>query len=282
MNKLNRRQFLEGSISLATGFYGASLVSAAEGAAVKRRIERLGLQLYTMREEMDDDFEGTLARVAELGYSEVEFAGYFDRTPIQVRKVLDTNGLVSPAAHIPWQAVRDDLDFEIERALVLGQKNIVIPYLAPGERTESHYKQLIETLNLAGESCKKAGLRIGYHNHDFEFQSIKGVVAYDLILEETEDSLVDFELDLYWIAHAGVDPIPYFEKYPGRFTMLHVKDRATDGNMVAVGNGEINFQSIFTRAELAGVKHYFVEHDNPTDAFTSVSDSYRALSTMTF
>ncbi|MDG0997228.1 MAG: sugar phosphate isomerase/epimerase, partial [Gammaproteobacteria bacterium] len=116
MNKLNRRQFLEGSISLATGFYGASLVSAAEDAAEKRRIERLGLQLYTMRKEMDDDFEGTLARVAELGYSEVEFAGYFDRTPIQVRKVLDTNGLVSPAAHIPWQAVRDDLDFEIERA----------------------------------------------------------------------------------------------------------------------------------------------------------------------
>ena len=282
MNKLNRRKFLEGSISLATGFYGVSLVSAAEGPSARRSIERFGLQLYTMRKEMDADFEGTLARVAELGYSEVEFAGYFDRAPSQVRKVLDTNGLVSPAAHISWQAVRDDLDFEIERALVLGQRNIVIPYLAPSERTESHYKKLIETLNFAGESCKKAGLRIGYHNHDFEFQTIGGVVAYDLILEETEESLVDFELDLYWIVHAGVDPILYLERYPGRFTMLHVKDRATDGNMVTVGNGEINFQSIFTRAELAGVRHYFVEHDNPTDAFTSVSNSYSALSTMRF
>ena len=129
MKKLNRRKFLEGSISLAAGFYGVSLVSAAEGASASRGIERLGLQLYTVRKEMDADFEGTLARVAELGYSEVEFAGYFDRAPSQVRKVLDTNGLVSPAAHIPWQAVRDDLDFEIERALVLGQREYSDPIL---------------------------------------------------------------------------------------------------------------------------------------------------------
>ena len=135
MKKLNRRKFLEGSVSLATGFYGASLISAAEGVSENWGIERLGLQLYTMRKEMDSDFEGTLARIAELGYSEVEFAGYFDRLPNEVRKVLDTNGLISPAAHIPWQSVRDNLDFEIERALVLGQKNIVIPYLGPNERT---------------------------------------------------------------------------------------------------------------------------------------------------
>lgn len=280
MKKLNRRKFLEGSVSLATGFYGASLISAAEGVSENWGIERLGLQLYTMRKEMDSDFEGALARIAELGYSEVEFAGYFDRLPNEVRKVLDTNGLISPAAHIPWQSVRDNLDFEIERALVLGQKNIVIPYLGPNERTESHYKQLIETLNFAGESCKKAGLRIGYHNHDFEFQPIAGMVPYDLILDETEDSLVDFELDLYWIAHAGIDPIPYFEKYPGRFTMLHLKDRTSDGEMAAIGSGEINFESIFSRAELAGVRHYFVEHDNPTNAFASIRKSYGALSTM--
>jgi len=271
---------LEGSVSLATGFYGASLISAAEGVSEKRGIEHLGLQLYTMRKEMNSDFEGTLARIAELGYSEVEFAGYFDRLPNEVRKVLDTNGLISPAAHIPWQSVRDNLDFEIERALVLGQKNIVIPYLGPNERTESHYKQLIETLNFAGEACKKAGLRIGYHNHDFEFQPIAGMVPYDLILDETEDSLVDFELDLYWIAHAGIDPIPYFEKYPGRFTMLHLKDRTSDGEMAAIGSGEINFESIFSRAELAGVRHYFVEHDNPSNAFASIRKSYGALSTM--
>ena len=127
MKKLNRRKFLEGSVSLATGLYGASLISAAEGVLANRSIERLGLQLYTVRKEMDSDFEGTLARIAELGYREVEFAGYFDRLPNEVRKVLDTNGLISPAAHIPWQSVRDNVDFEIERALFVENSDVAGP-----------------------------------------------------------------------------------------------------------------------------------------------------------
>jgi len=253
--------------------FAASSLGGASAFVQGRRVERPGLQLYTLREQMAADFEGTLARVAELGYVEIEFAGYFGREANAVRTVLCNNGLASPAAHVPLETVRDNLAPEIEFAAAVGQRFLVVPYLPDDERSLDDYRRLAETLNRAGEECRRAGLKMGYHNHGFEFEFTDGRIPYDVLLEETDPELVAMELDLYWIADVGADPLAYFASHPGRFSLLHVKDRAADGAMADVGSGEIDFVAIFSRAESAGFQHYFVEHDNPSDVFASVANS---------
>ncbi len=243
--RYSRRSFLRSTATLTSALALVRHTARAPAWPNRVRLNAPACQLYTLRNEMAADFPGTLARVAELGYREMEFAGYFERSPAQVRTLLDANGLTSPAAHIPLNAVRDNLGAMIESAHTLGQRYIVIPFLQPNERSYDDYQRLIETLNSAGEAARAAGLKLGYHNHDFEFVESNGQIPYDMILEQTDPALVDMELDLYWISRAGVDPLPYFEQHPGRFTMLHVKDMGTNGEMVDVGHGTIDFAAIF-------------------------------------
>lgn len=273
----NRRKFLHSSAILtAASFLPLSVL--AQG----RRIDNVGLQLYTLRNELSQDFEGTLARVAELGYKEMEFAGYYGRSPSEVRSTLEQNGMTSPAAHIQLQALRDDLEGEVERAAVLGQKYIVVPILPESQRTISDYQRTADYLNRAGEVCKRSGIKMGYHNHDFEFIETDGRIPYDILLDETDADLVDMELDLYWIRNAGVDPVSYFENHPGRFSMLHVKDMDEFGRMADVGRGEINFAEIFSHADAAGFKHFFVEHDRPGNGLASVAVSIYTVRNIVF
>lgn len=275
----SRRNVLKASAILGAAALAPLSVSLAQG----RRVERPGLQLYTLRREMSQDFEGTLARVAALGYKEMEFAGYFGRSPAAVRRILEQNGMTSPAAHIQLQAVRDNLEAEIESAAAIGQRYIVVPSLPGNERSLSDYQRHAEALNRAGEACKSAGIKMGYHNHSFEFESASGRIPYDVLLQETEADLVDMEMDLYWVRNAGVDPVSYFERYPGRFSMLHVKDMDAQGAMVDVGSGVINFAAIFAHADIAGVKHFFVEHDYPgSSGLASVAVSLYTLRNLTF
>jgi sugar phosphate isomerase/epimerase len=274
---LSRRAFLRHSVLLS-----AACTPLGNSLAQGRQITRPGLQLYTLRNELAQDFEGTLARVAALGYKEMEFAGYFDRTPAEIRAILDRNGLTSPAAHIQLAAVRNDLDAMIESALTIGQRYIVIPFLQPNERTLGDFERLIETLNHAGEAARSAGLKMAYHNHDFEFTPIDGHIPYELLLEQTDPELVDFELDLYWIRYAGVDQTRYFDKYPGRFSMLHVKDMSANRDMADVGRGLIDFAEIFSHQDRAGFQHFFVEHDRPGDGLASVAVSVQTLRQLTY
>ena len=277
-NKFNsRRRFVQNSLLLAAGSSLSPLIHAQS-----RRIERVGLQLYTLRNELSQDFEGTLAKVAELGYKEMEFAGYYNRSAREIKQVLDTNGMVSPAAHIQLAAVRADLQREIDFAAEVGQQYIVVPILPNNERSLDDYKRCAETLNNAGEACRAAGLKMGYHNHSFEFERTGSQVHYDVLLNETDPDLVDFELDLYWIANAEVDALGYFNKYPGRFSMLHVKDMDTLGRMAPVGNGAIDFPGLFAQVDTAGFKHYFVEHDNPGDGIASIATSIYTMRNMQF
>lgn len=273
----SRRQFL-----LQTGALGAASMIPSLSLAQGRRVERIGIQLYTLRREMAADFEGTLARVAELGFREMEFAGFFNRSAGDVRRVLDRNGLTSPASHIQLGAVRTSLAREIEFAAELGQTYIVVPSLPDNERSLDDYKRHAQTLNEAGEACRSAGLRMGYHNHNYEFEQTAGQVHYDVLLNETDPGLVDFELDLFWITVAGGDPVAYFNSHPGRFTMLHVKDRDTHGRMADVGRGTIDFVGLFSHADTAGFRHYFVEHDNPGNGLASVANSIYALRNLRF
>ena len=277
-NLNTRRRFIQSSLLMMAGTMTPFSLSLAQG----RRVERPGLQLYTLRADMSRDFEGTLARVAELGYKEMEFAGYFNKSPSQVRSILDQNGLTSPASHIQLTEVRDNLEETIETAVAIGQKYIVVPIISPNERSLSDYQRHAETLNRAGEACRRAGIRMGYHNHDFEFVETSGRIPYDVLLEETDPDLVDFELDLYWIKNAGKDYSAYFEKHPGRFSMLHVKDMDEFGRMVEVGRGTIDFAEIFSHQDSAGIEHFFVEHDRPVNGLASVADSLYTLRNMTF
>lgn len=286
---LTRRTFL-GQVAMST-------VIPAVGRAAESRIERLGLQLYTVRAEMAKDFEGTLAKVAAAGYREVEFAGYFDKNPKDVRTILDRHKLTAPSAHIDYPTVESKLDGAIDTARAIGHRFLVNPWIDEEMRKQPDvWKRIAATFNKAGETCRKAGIQFAYHNHHFEFVPVNGVAPIDLLLEECDPNLVKIELDLCWITVARQDPLTYFERYPGRFPLVHVKGlkRIPDGpppvafdqaipNITDVGSYDIvNWKRIFAKSSQAGIRHYFVEHDQPASPFDSIRASATFLEHLRF
>ena len=281
---LDRRTFLG---VLAGGIAGLGILGCNEppAEAAAPWVRRPGVQLYTVRSLMERDVAGTLAAVAETGYREVETAGLFGMTPAAFRVSLDSAGLVSPAAHTPIEALRQSLDASLDSARTLGQEWVVVPWLAEGERTPDGYRRVAAELNRFGAAARERGLRVGYHNHDFEFEELPGGArGYDILLAETDPALVDIELDLFWAVKAGQDPVALFERAPGRFPLCHVKDMADRGGteaQVPVVAGEIDFGRIFAHADEAGLRHYFVEEDNPADPLQSIRSSYAHLQQLT-
>jgi len=239
--------------------------------------DRIGIQLYTVRDHMVVDLKNTLQRLAAIGYKEVEFAGYFDHSPEEIRTILSGEGLASPSTHIPLKFIQNSPNQLIDAALTIGHEYIVMPWIIPHQRSLYKYKEYIELFNKFGEQCQGAGLKFAYHNHDFEFEVIEGIRPMDLLLEGTDNNLVSFELDLYWIIKAGEDPLRYIKKYPNRFPLWHIKDMANDGSMRDVGEGIIDFEEIFKLKSLSGLEHYYVEHDNPPDSLMTASKSFNAL-----
>jgi sugar phosphate isomerase/epimerase len=263
----------------ALGVVSRDTDAAAAILAPRRKVEHIGLQLYTVRDLMKADMPGTLARVAAIGYKEVEFAGYFGRTPREVHELLERNHLSSPSSHVPldslqnWQKTLDD-------AKVVGHKWVTIPWIPEEKRgTLDGWKSFAAQFNRAAAQAKSSGLRFAYHNHDFEFKPIDGVKPFDILLSETDPKLVDFEMDLYWVKFAGGDPLDYFNRFPHRFPLVHVKDSAgpPDNKMVDVGQGKIDFRAIFAQSEKAGIKRYIVEHDQPADPIATIRNSYNYL-----
>jgi len=235
------------------------------------------VQLYTVRTLLANDFEGTLAKIAEIGFEEIEAHDLFRRTASEVRTIIDDTGLTLPARHVPLAELRTRIDAAIEDSITLGCRWIVCPFVHQQERTLDGYRRVAEDLNVAAASVRAAGLGFAYHNHDFEFEPVDDVIAYDLLLERCDPALVAMELDLYWIAKAGADPLHYFVRYPGRFPLIHVKDMAPDRSMTEVGSGIIDFATIFAESEQAGIRHYIVEHDNPTDPLASITTSFEGI-----
>jgi sugar phosphate isomerase/epimerase len=233
---------------------------------------------------MKEDFEGTLARVAEVGYKEVEFAGYFSHAPADVRAILDRHGLAAPSTHVAdlspdaWKA-------SLDAAHAIGHEYIVMPWI-PQERrmTLDAWKQIAAEFNRAAQAAHDAGIQFAYHNHDFEFPKLEGQVPYDVLLQNTDPKLVQLEIDLYWMTKAGQDPLAYFARWPGRIPLVHVKDSAgpPEHKMVDVGQGKIDWKRIFAKRDQAGIKHFFVEHDQPPQPFEDIAASYRYLSQLEF
>ena len=274
-----RRNFLATLGVAALGVVSRDTDAAAAVLAPRRKIDRIGLQLYTVRDLMKADMPGTLARVAAIGYKEVEFAGYFGRTPREVHEMLEKYHLSSPSTHLPydsfqnWQKVLDD-------SKVIGHKWVTLPWIPEEKRrTVADWKAIAAQFNQVGAQAKKSGLRFAYHNHDFELKPIDGVKPLDILLGETDPKLVDFEMDIYWVIYGGGDPFDYFTRFPHRFALAHVKDSSgpPDKKMVDVGQGKFDFRSIFARSAKAGFKHYFVEHDQPADPIATIRNSYNYL-----
>lgn len=283
---MNRRRFLTRTLQSTAGVLCLARTDLAASGFVRGRLSRIGVQLYTVRRELEKDFEGTLARVAALGYREVEFAGYFNRPAKEVRTLLDRHRLTSPAAHIQLAALRGSLQEMIDAAGRIGHKYLLVAYLPAEERrSPDDYRRHADLFNSAGERLKRAGLQFAYHNHDFEFAPSGGVVPYDLLLERTDPRLVKMEMDLYWTVKGGASPLKYFEKHPGRFHLLHVKDMDSTPRryFTEVGRGVIDFKAIFAGAGRAGVRHYFVEQDEtPGSPFDSLKLSIDYLKRLEF
>lgn len=270
---MQRRHFLRNSSAVLAG---SLLSSSPPGLG---RIRPVGLQLYTVRTEMERDYEGTLARVASIGYREVEFAGYFGRTPEQVRSVLRANRLTAPAVHYEYGDLGEGWQQKLDAAAAIGHAYIVQAWI-PAElrRTLDDWRRVAEAYNRAASQARAAGLGFAYHNHSYGFDAVDGRIPYELLLESTDPALVKLEMDLYWITLAGQDPLAYFARWPGRIPLVHIKDRSRDGRMVDVGAGTIDWRRLLARRGQAGIRHFFVEHDEPADAFQSITNSYRYLS----
>ena len=280
-----RRQFLK----TAGTFAAASFIlpfgcntkkpeeSVGEQATAEVTKKDIGLQLYTLRNEIQNDgLEVTLKKVADIGYKWMEPFGYEGRkflgkTPEEFAKILGDLGMSMPSVHSVTEvssaggkeAILDQMKATADDAITAGSKYLVWAFLKPEDRTSlEDYKRHIETWNKFGEVCKSAGIQFAYHNHDFEFIDFDGVRPYDLIMKETDPDLVKFELDLYWITKSGNDPVEMFQKDPGRFHLWHVKDMdPADKFFAPVGQGSIDFKKIFEARETSGMKYFFVEQD---------------------
>jgi sugar phosphate isomerase/epimerase len=277
---MERRGFLSTTGAIALGVMLPPACRSARGA----KIDKIGIQLYTVRDQMKADFEGTLAHIAQIGYKEVEFAGYFDRTPTDVRAILDRNGLTSPATHMMADSA-DGWKKAFDTAKAVGHQYVVAPWIPEEKRkTLDDWKKVAAGFNQAGQMAKDVGLQFAYHNHDFEFPKVEGQVPYDLLLQTTDPKLVQLEIDLYWITKGGQDPLSYFSRWPGRVPLVHVKDSAgaPDHRMTDVGQGSIDWKRIFAKREQAGIKHFFVEHDQPPQPFEDIAVSYKYLSQLQF
>ena len=266
---MQRRSFMK---SVAITAAGVALSPKLLAVQAKRP---LGVQVWTIREYLKKDLTGSLAKLAKLGYTEIEVfdydGTYSGKSPLEFNKICKGLGLTVISSH--YMTGRHDpkakgsllngWDKAIDDAAAMDIKYMVCAWLYKEERVSLDlYKQLADMLNKAGEACSKAKIQLGYHSHNFEFPPIDGIVPYDLILQNTDKDLVKMEADLFWITKAGVDPVEYFNKYPGRFPLWHVKDMESGSEQFAeVGSGVIDFDRIFAAREIAGLKHWFIEQD---------------------
>lgn len=271
---MKRRKFVKSTAAFATMSLFIPNISMAASYPT-------GLQLYTVRDQMGKDVAGTIEKVAKIGYTIVEGAGYDKRAfygmpPKDFRQLLSDNGLKMPSGHITSPFLKNQADETFEDAAMAGNEYVILAWLFPEERRNiEDYKKIIELVNNSYEVARKHGIKLGYHNHDFEFESLDGQIPYDLMMNEFPEDL-PMELDLYWVTKAGLDPVEIFKKYPNRFPLWHVKDMADtpEQEFTEVGNGVIDFQRIFDNSKISGLKYFYVEQDQSRAPLRSISISY--------
>ena len=290
-----RRSFLQkAGLAGAAAFISPSIITSAFAQPAK--ISKIGIGLFTLREQLTADVKATIEQVAKIGYNQVEtYYGYPGKYEVKgfwglpakdFNRLLKDNKITSPSGHYNTSEFLSSggdktLKTHIEVANSVGQKYFVIPALPTDVRTNGtldDYKRMATKFNTAGELCKKAGLKLAYHNHNFEYKDQgNGATGYDILLNETDANLVSFELDIFWAVNAGLNPVDLFKKNPGRYKMFHVKDMDKQDKSVfaEVGSGRIDFKSIFAESKLAGLDYIFTEQDLiKKDVYQSITESY--------
>ena len=298
---LNRRHFLGASGALAL-LGGCKALPATSAPSVgTRQLDKIGIQTYTLREALGEDFVGTMQMIKDVGYDYVELnrGDFATRTPAELKKILDDIGLPSPISHVDYDSLANRPGELAEIAGELGCDHLILPWIGDDQRGRDQYKGHAEMLNRAGEALKGSEVKVGYHNHQFEFFDLgDGETGMSILLRETDPDLVNFELDLFWAALTGTDIVGLFEAHPGRFKMCHVKDLTGDASafrtsldfptivqtvMANVGEGDLPFETYFAASETAGLEYYIAEHDNPPRPFRqSAETSYQSMRAMRF
>jgi sugar phosphate isomerase/epimerase len=284
---MKRRDFIQN-----TGLAGSALIWSP-GIYNMKDTKRIGVQLYSVREDMKSDPVGTINKIAKIGYPEVEGFGYnegkfFGMTPSEFGRVISGSGMKMPGMHYmvnlaSWDNKTNQLNDATKEALgmfaEMEVEMIVCPYMVKEERGAESVNKLCDIFNKTGELCQQHGMKYGYHNHDFEFQQVgSDPLIYDMLLQKTSPSLVELELDIYWVVYAGQDPKLWMKKAGGRVTAFHVKDIGADRNTIEVGHGSINFAEIFALDEAKHVKYYIVELEHyKTTPLKGVEASYDNL-----
>lgn len=276
-NNKNRRDFLKAVALGSIGTLALSKTGFASSAFAAKPYPEVGIQLYTVRDALKTNAKDALSQVAKLGYKNLELAGYsngkfYGMEPAEFKKVVEDLGMKVISSHTGVEVKGVDTSNAQKMAedhAKIGVKYCIQPWLVPERRkTADMYKKFVSELNLVAEVMKKSGIQFGYHNHNFEFEKVDGIIPfYDIYLKDTDPKLMIFELDIYWATRAGQNPIEIFNKYPGRFELWHVKDmeKSNDKFFAPVGTGSIDYKEVFKHQKTAGMKYFFVEQDATRD-----------------
>tara|TARA_R110002051_G_scaffold34256_5_gene76401 strand:+ start:18563 stop:19396 length:834 start_codon:yes stop_codon:yes gene_type:complete len=254
-----RRKFLK-----QTSLYSAATLFMPQTSFSLSKNTSYGVQLYSFRDSMLENPKKTLEKIASLGFKEIESAGsskgyYYGLTPTEMGKTCKALGMKITSGHVHLD---DKFEQTMEDAVATGQEYLICSSMPSDGQTIDNYKHVAEQFNIAGEACKKLGLKFGYHNHEYEFESENGQVLYDVLMDNTESDLVHMELDLGWVVVAGKDPIDYFKKYSGRFPLWHLKDMNMEEKVsTEFGKGALNIEQMLKNKELSGVKHIYIEQE---------------------
>jgi len=285
LKNMKRREFLQTTGFAASGIFLSSYLPSCKSASVSKEVrDNFGLQLYTLRDVLPDDPKGVLKQVASYGYKQIEsyehskLGIFWGMKNTEFKTLMNDLGMKIVSSHCD---INKDFERKAAEAAEIGMTYLLCPYLGPQKKIDD-FKKFAETFNQKGEICKKNGIRFGYHNHDYGFVQLEGQYPQDVLMQNTDKNLVDFEMDIYWVVTAGQDPIAWIDKYPGRFKLCHIKDRkkgATPSQRdvsVELGTGSIDFKKILIEADKKGMNYYFVEqeaYENTTPLAAAKADA---------
>ena len=277
----SRRNFL---IDTGTIAAGAFLVPSFLNDS--KKVKNTGVQLYTFRKEMLADTIGTLQKIDVLGIKQIESAGsakgyYYGLSPKEMKQVCNDFGMTLRSGHVH---VDDKWKQTMEDAAASGQEYLICSSMPTEGQTIDNYKKVAEVFNKAGEDCKKLNIKFGYHNHEYEFESEKGQVLYDVLLDNTEAALVNMELDLGWVIVAGKNPLDYFKKYKGRFPLWHLKDmNVAEKHSTEFGKGSLDIVQMLKHSKDSGMKYFFVEQEEyASTPFESMKENMDYLAKLNY
>ena len=290
-----RRDFIKHSSYLAAGSVVLPLGCTSKKQETAQTIteevvasapknKAMGVQVYSVRDALKEDFSGSIKRLADIGFQYIEGYGLgvdgkiLEMEPAEYSRIVTDTGMEMVSTHCSYFQA-EDAEIMRDAALAAGIKHVIVASLSEEDR---EYHKVAENLNKVGEVFKQAGVLFGYHNHAFEFEKQGDEVGLEVMINETDSGLVKFQLDLYWAVKGGTDPVELIEKYPGRFCSFHIKDSAEDLEQTTVGTGIVPFEGVFNIIGKSGATHYFVEDERSDDPFGNVEAAFNYLNQAAF